>query len=124
MNWLAMWPNRLAGLSCFHGSSSQPARRSPLPLPSAGPPSSLTRLPWLRLVRRSAGLLHHLVELGGPGASVEGCEHPIPALEGDFSLNAANALSADLLLRSGLRCAGLRRGCFAGVARQASCVGR
>lgn len=33
---------------------------------------------------------------------VEGCEHPIPQLEGDFSLNAANAISADLLLRAGL----------------------
>lgn len=32
---------------------------------------------------------------GLPGATV-------PALEGDFSLNAANALSADLLLRAGL----------------------
>ncbi|KAL4437803.1 hypothetical protein ABPG77_005715 [Micractinium sp. CCAP 211/92] len=54
------------------------------------------------LLLRSAGLLHQLMELGGPGASVEGCEHPVPALEGDFSLNAANVLSADLLLRSGL----------------------
>ena len=26
----------------------------------------------------------------------------VPQLEGDFSLNASNALSADLLLRSGL----------------------
>ncbi len=61
----------------------------------------------------SAGLLHQLMELGGPGASVEGCEHPVPALEGDFSLNAANVLSADLLLRSGLGCvgAGLRGMC-------------
>ena len=33
---------------------------------------------------------------------MEGCEHPIPSLEGDFSLNAANALSADALLRAGL----------------------
>ncbi|KAL4419681.1 hypothetical protein ABPG75_006779 [Micractinium tetrahymenae] len=54
------------------------------------------------LLLRSAGLLHHLMELGGPGAAVEGCEHRVPALEGDFSLNAANVLSADLLLRSGL----------------------
>lgn len=36
------------------------------------------------------------------GAVVAGCEHPIPVLEGDFSLNAANVLSTDLLLRAGL----------------------
>lgn len=40
------------------------------------------------------------------GALVEGCEHPVPQLEGDFSLNAANAISADLLLRAGLRWVG------------------
>ena len=36
---------------------------------------------------------------GGEGSSAA---LRVPALEGDFSLNAANALSADLLLRSGL----------------------
>ena len=43
------------------------------------------------------------VHLPSAGAVVEGCEHPIPQLEGDFSLNAANAISADLLLRAGIR---------------------
>ncbi len=37
----------------------------------------------------------------GAGASVPGAPHPIPALEGDFSLNAANVLSAHLLLHKG-----------------------
>jgi hypothetical protein len=36
------------------------------------------------------------------GAQVPGVERPIPALEGDFSLNAANVIGADLMLRSGL----------------------
>lgn len=36
------------------------------------------------------------------GATVEGCDYPVPALEGDFSLNAANVLTTELLLRSGL----------------------
>lgn len=59
-----------------------------------------------------AGKRHHLTATPGlptlplypstAGAMVEGCEHPIPQLEGDFSLNAANAISADLLLRAGL----------------------
>lgn len=43
------------------------------------------------------------MELGGPGADVEGSEWPVPELHGDFSLNAANGVTADLLLRSGLR---------------------
>ena len=55
------------------------------------------------LLVRSAGLLHQLMEAGGPGTEVPGAEGcPIPALEGDFSLNAANIVSADLLLRAGL----------------------
>lgn len=33
---------------------------------------------------------------------MEGMPAPIPRLEGDFSLNAANSVSADLLLRGGL----------------------
>ena len=37
------------------------------------------------------------------GAAVEGSEFPVPQMEGDFSLNAANVLTADLLLNSGLR---------------------
>lgn len=55
------------------------------------------------LLLRSAGMLQQLMALGGTGASVAGCSRPIPALEGDFSLNAANVLSADLLLRTGLQ---------------------
>ncbi len=31
-----------------------------------------------------------------------GVDPPIPVLEGDFSLNAANVITADLMLRSGL----------------------
>ena len=55
------------------------------------------------LLVRSAGLLHQLMEAGGPGAVVDGADgHSIPQLEGDFSLNAANTISADLLLRAGL----------------------
>jgi hypothetical protein len=55
------------------------------------------------LLVRGAGLLQELLELGGPGAAVPGVEgRRVPALEGDFSLNAANALSADLFLRRGL----------------------
>lgn len=37
------------------------------------------------------------------GALVPGCEFPIPALEGDFSLNASNVITTDLLLQSGLQ---------------------
>ena len=44
--------------------------------------------------------MHHLTQLGGPGAAVAGSEFPLPLLEGDFSLNASNVLTADLLLRS------------------------
>jgi len=55
------------------------------------------------LLVRSAGLLHQLMQAGGPGAIVPGAEgHPIPILEGDFSLNATNIISADVLLQSGL----------------------
>ncbi|KAI8103042.1 hypothetical protein M9434_005830 [Picochlorum sp. BPE23] len=55
------------------------------------------------LLIRSAGLLHHFMTLGGPGAQVPDANNaPIPALEGDFSLNATNIITADLLLNSGL----------------------
>lgn len=57
------------------------------------------------LLLRGAGPLQQLLQLGGPGALVPDQRKGdvlIPRLEGDFSLNAANALSADLLLRSGL----------------------
>ncbi|GFR48190.1 hypothetical protein Agub_g10043 [Astrephomene gubernaculifera] len=53
------------------------------------------------LLVRSAGMLHQLQKLGGPGAAVPDVPYPIPALEGDFSLNAANVLSASLLLSGG-----------------------
>jgi hypothetical protein len=74
-----------------------------------------------------AGCLQQLLELGGPGATVASISAlsqwgtttntssssssssdsqpggvTIPRLEGDFSLNAANVLAADLLLSSGL----------------------
>ena len=82
------------------------------------------------LLLRSTGALQQLQQLGGPGAVVAGLtkfdqvkpasataegsdnhgssgqggeDVRIPALEGDFSLNAANVLSAGLLLGSGLR---------------------
>ena len=49
------------------------------------------------LLIRSAGLLQTLIELRAADADV-----PIPALRGDFSLNAANAIGADLFLKLGL----------------------
>jgi U32 family peptidase len=65
--------------------------------------ASSSRLGADALLVRSAGLLHQLMQAGGPGAIVSGAEgHPIPVLEGDFSLNAANIISADVLLQSGL----------------------
>ena len=54
------------------------------------------------LLLRSAGLLQQLMALGGPGAAVPGVPRQVPDLEGDFSLNAANAIAADRLLRAGL----------------------
>ena len=60
---------------------------------------------------RSTGLLHRLVKLGGAGkkitihsAEADGTmEVTIPELIGDFSLNAANAITAYELLKSGLQ---------------------
>eukprot|EP00466_Bigelowiella_natans_P012210 jgi/Bigna1/34861/e_gw1.7.7.1 len=49
------------------------------------------------LLIRSAGLLHHFLEMGGGGAYKK-----IPLLHGDFSLNAANTISAALFLDRGL----------------------
>ena len=61
----------------------------------------LLRLRPDALLIRSTGLLYHLHSLGGPGAAFdEACR--IPALWGDFSLNAANRLGARLLLELGL----------------------
>jgi hypothetical protein len=54
------------------------------------------------------------------GAAVEGSEFPVPQLEGDFSLNAANVLTADLLLNSGLRCGAAHPPAMAGAAYAAS----
>ncbi|KAL7554652.1 hypothetical protein ACHAWF_018258, partial [Thalassiosira exigua] len=58
---------------------------------------------------RSAGLLYRLTQLGGAGGRVaipspggETVDVTIPELIGDFSLNAANAIAAHELLRSGL----------------------
>jgi putative protease len=49
------------------------------------------------LLIRSAGLLQTLLELKKANADVK-----IPPLRGDFSLNAANAIGADVFLKSGL----------------------
>jgi collagenase-like PrtC family protease len=53
------------------------------------------------LLVRSAGLLHALRHLGGSGAELDDGSR-IPPLHGDFALNAANVLSADLLLDQGI----------------------
>jgi len=53
------------------------------------------------LLIRSSGLLYRLAELGGNGAAYDE-ETRIPELLGDFSLNAANVLSAQQLLDKGL----------------------
>ncbi len=54
------------------------------------------------LLVRSAGLLWQLHALGGPGALLDDGETRIPPLHGDFSLNAANVLSALHLFDYGL----------------------
>jgi len=54
------------------------------------------------LLVRSAGLLWQLQQLGGGGALLDDGETRIPALHGDFSLNAANILGARTLLEAGL----------------------
>lgn len=67
---------------------------------------------------RGAGALQQLLELGGAGAPLPadvlaggklppGRPAVIPALEGDFSLNVANALAADLLLGGSIAAADL-----------------
>eukprot|EP00873_Tetraselmis_striata_P015663 jgi/Tetstr1/435927/TSEL_024809.t1 len=56
------------------------------------------------LLVRSTGMLQVLSQAGGEGAALEGGgAGTIPALLGDFSLNAANILTTDALLSSGLR---------------------
>lgn len=52
------------------------------------------------LLVRGTGLLQHFVELGGPGARLENGV-VVPRLHGDFSLNAANAVSVGQLLAGG-----------------------
>lgn len=54
------------------------------------------------LLVRSAGLLWQLQQYGGSGALLDDGDTRIPVLHGDFSLNAANLLSAQRLLDSGL----------------------
>jgi len=60
---------------------------------------------------RSTGLLYRLTQLGGAGQKItiksaesgESMEVTIPEMIGDFSLNAANAITAHELLQSGLQ---------------------
>jgi len=52
---------------------------------------------------RSTGMLQVLEQAGGEGAWVDSVGVHIPPLLGDFSLNAANTLTADALLGSGLQ---------------------
>ena len=61
----------------------------------------LCRLQPDALLVRSAGLLHTLQQLGGSGVELDDGTR-IPPLHGDFSLNAANVLSADMLLDRGI----------------------
>lgn len=55
------------------------------------------------LLIRSAGLLWHFHALGGEGAYLQDQETPIPALYGDFSLNATNVIAVNEFLQLGLR---------------------
>lgn len=61
----------------------------------------LLRLHPDALLVRSTGLLQMLLHLGGSGACYDE-ETRIPELYGDFSLNACNVLSANMLLDAGL----------------------
>ncbi len=54
------------------------------------------------LLVRSSGLLWQLGRRGGAGAVLDDGNTRIPALHGDFSLNATNRLTAALLLEAGL----------------------
>jgi collagenase-like PrtC family protease len=57
---------------------------------------SLLRFEPDGLLIRSAGLIHHLMQLGGTGSMIDvgsGTMVKIPALIGDFSLNAVNSLT-------------------------------
>jgi putative protease len=66
------------------------------------------------LLVRGTGAIQQFYNMGGPGAVVERDGNPIgtiPALEGDFSLNASNALTASLLLDSGLESLALTFDC-------------
>ena len=67
------------------------------------------------LLVRSTGMIQKFADLGGPGAEIvdDDGKHigVVPSLEGDFSLNATNALSAKLLLDQGLECLALTYDC-------------
>lgn len=64
------------------------------------------------LLVRGTGMIHHFMQLGGPGTLIEeGDNSPIPSLQGDFSLNATNVVTADLLLNSGLESLALTYDC-------------
>ena len=51
---------------------------------------------------RSSGFLQQLADLGGSGEFVEKFNCTIPQIYGDFSLNAANSLSASIFIGAGL----------------------
>ena len=64
------------------------------------------------LLVRGTGMIHHFMKLGGPGTTIQEADNaPIPPLQGDFSLNATNIVTADLLLNSGLESLALTYDC-------------
>ena len=69
------------------------------------------------LLVRSAGMIQRFAELGGAGADVFDDDGQrigvVPILEGDFSLNATNAVTAQLLLDQGLNSLALTFDCSA-----------
>ena len=54
------------------------------------------------LLIRSAGFLQQMLDLGGAGTFLDKTNCTIPELHGDFSLNAANSIAANLFLDSGI----------------------
>ena len=65
---------------------------------------TLLRLEPDALLLRSAGLVHRMVQLGGPGAVVDIGDNrqvKIPELIGDFSLNTVNSITAAEFLNGG-----------------------
>lgn len=64
------------------------------------------------LLVRGTGMMYHFMGLGGPGTPIREADNtPIPPLQGDFSLNATNSITADLLLHSGLESLALTYDC-------------